>query len=165
MIMVVMFRLSLTQVPCLFRSRHDIWLFVHLVYSLLLLPCVMTIPFLVTPRVSAFAGCDRMVSEPWLQRIRWFYLDYNLGYLKQYASQELCVKLCDCLFALIFFPHFFYENLFYKGLFYGILYMELVGFERIILLVYFVGSYLLILSVNTDRCNLGNEYTCEWMHV
>ena len=77
----------------------------------------------------------------------------------------MCIKLCDCLFTLIFFPHFFYENLFYKGLFYGILYMELVGFERIILFVYFVGSYLLILSVNTDRCNLGNEYTCEWMHV
>ena len=32
----------------------------------IVLPCVMTIPFLVTPRVSAFAGCDRMVSEPWL---------------------------------------------------------------------------------------------------
>ena len=55
---VVMFRLSLTQVPCLFRSRHDIGLFDHLVHSLLLLPCVMTIPFLVTPRISAFAGCD-----------------------------------------------------------------------------------------------------------
>lgn len=77
----------------------------------------------------------------------------------------MCIKLCDCLFTLIFPLIFFNENLFYKGLFYGIPYMELVGFEGIILLVYFVGSYLLILSVNTDRCNFGNEYTCEWMHI
>ncbi|GKC52266.1 hypothetical protein Tco_1075011 [Tanacetum coccineum] len=73
------------------KSEHREAKELHSSYSLLLTPMCCDDVYLVTPRVSALAGCDRLVSEPGYRELskHFVFLLFFLSFISTYGLLDI----------------------------------------------------------------------------